>query len=110
MSEEYNKEKLINEFPNTIDYDCTKKILDQMEKNICKIKINNEQGTGFFCKIPFPTKEKMLPVFITNNHIIDEKFLEKKDRKIPIDIKEETNIKWIELNNRMIYSNKYYDK
>ena len=110
MSEENNKEKLINEFPNTIDYDCTKKILDQMEKNICKIKINNEQGTGFFCKIPFPTKEKMLPVFITNNHIIDETYLEKKDRKIHIDIKEETNIKWIELNNRMIYSNKYYDK
>ena len=36
-----------------------KKIIDQMQKNICKIKIEEEQGTGFFCKMPFPTKEKI---------------------------------------------------
>ena len=103
------KEKNIIGFPNVINYECTTKIIEQMKKDICKIKIDNNQGTGFFCKIPFPTRKKMLPVLITNNHIIDEKILEQKGRKIPIDIKEENKIKTIELNNRMIYSNKYYD-
>ena len=50
------KEKILTEYPNVISYECTKKIIEQMEKNICKIKIGNEQGTGFFCKIPFPDK------------------------------------------------------
>ena len=64
-------ENIIKDHPNPIPYECSKKILEQMEKNICKIKIGEEQGTGFFCKIPFPTKENLLPVFVTNNHIIN---------------------------------------
>ena len=56
-------------------YECTKKILEQMEKNICKNKIGKEQGTGFFCKIPFPDRKNMFPVLITNNHIIKEELL-----------------------------------
>ena len=60
---------------NIISYETTKTIIDQMEKNICKINIGNLQGTGFFCQILFPDKNNMLPVFITNNHIIDEKLL-----------------------------------
>ena len=39
MSESEIKEKLLNEYPNVISYECTKKIVEQMEKNICKIKI-----------------------------------------------------------------------
>ena len=75
-----------------------------MEKNICKIKIGNEQGTGFFCKIPFPDKDNMIPVFITNNHIINL-----KEDKIIIKIKEEKESRIINLNNRMKYTNKEYD-
>jgi len=30
-------------------------------------------GTGFFCKIPFPDEFRLLPVFITCNHILDKK-------------------------------------
>ena len=30
-------------------------------------------GTGFFCKIPFPNFYNLLPVLITNNHILNEK-------------------------------------
>ena len=44
-----------------------------MKKNVCKIKIGNEQSTGFFCKIPFPDENNLLPVFITNNHVINKK-------------------------------------
>ena len=54
------KQSLLTGYPNLISYDCTQIILDQMKKHICKIKIDQEQGTGFFTKIPFPTKENML--------------------------------------------------
>ena len=67
------KEKNIVGFPNVISYECTEKIIEQMKKNVCKIRIGNEQSTGFFCKIPFPDENNLLPVFITNNHVINKK-------------------------------------
>ena len=65
-------ESIFINYPNIISYECTKKILDQMENNICKIKIGQEQGTGFFCKIPFPDRNNILKVFITNNHVLNK--------------------------------------
>ena len=106
---EGKKECSFKEYPNVISYECTKKIIEQMEKNICRINTNEIQGTGLFCKIPFPNKDKMLPVLITNNHIIDNKLLYSNDAKIKIDIKEETEMKEIEFKNRLIYTNKEYD-
>jgi len=52
------KERELTKYPEIISYECTKKIMDQMQKNICKIKIDDKKGTGFFCKIPFPQKIK----------------------------------------------------
>ena len=43
-----NKESILVGYPNVISFESSKKIVEQMEKNICKIKIGNEQGTGFF--------------------------------------------------------------
>ena len=105
---EDKRESFLTGYPNHITYECTRKIMEQMEKNICKIKIGH-QGTGFFCKIPFPDKENMLPVFITNNHIINEELLNKKDQEIEFDIKGEENKIKINLNNRKKYTNKEYD-
>ena len=102
------KENTFLKYPNIISYECTKKIKEQMEKNICKINIGL-QGTGFFCKISFPDINNMLPVFITNNHVINDKLLYKKDQKINIDIFDESGIKEISLNNRMKYTNEEYD-
>ena len=45
------KESRIIGYPNEIAYESTVKIKEQMEKNIGQILIDNEQGTGFFCKI-----------------------------------------------------------
>ena len=67
---EDKKEKLLTGYPKLITYECTKKIIEQMENSICKIKIGEERATGFFCKIPFPDQKNMLKVFITNNHVI----------------------------------------
>ena len=48
-----------------------KNILFQLENCICQIhKKNGGKGTGFFCKILF--KNKLLPVLITNNHVLKE--------------------------------------
>ena len=107
MAEE--KESFLTGYPKPISYDCNKKILEQMEKNIFKIKIGDEQGTGFFCKIPFPNKENMLPVLMTNNHIINENILYKNNEKIDLNIKGEKDIKTINLNNRLKYTNKDQD-
>ena len=102
------KEKNITDFPDLIQYESSKKINEQMEKYIAKIKVDKEQATGFFTKIPFPDKSKLLPVFITNNHIINEEILN-SNKKIEIDIKEEKDIIYLNLNNRIKYTNKEYD-
>ena len=43
-----------------------------MKKCACKIELSPGSGTGFFCMIPFSTKFNLLPVLITNNHVIGE--------------------------------------
>ena len=102
---EENKESIIIGNPTVISYESTKKIVKQMKKNVCKIKIGKKQGTGFFCKIPFPDKNNMLSVLITNNHIISNKTL----NKIISIYTEKTNIRKINLKNRMNYTNEEYD-
>ena len=104
---EFNKESILRGCPNILSYECTKKIIEQMEKCICKINIGNEQGTGFFCKIPFPDKNHMIPVFMTNNHLINENA--KAEENIKIKIKEEKITRKINLNKRLFYTNKDYD-
>ena len=47
---EDNKENIFVGYPNIISYECIKEIIKQMERNICKINIGKNQGTGFFCK------------------------------------------------------------
>ena len=107
MDEE--NECFLTGYPKPITYDCNKKIIEQMENNVFKIKIGDNQGTGFFCEIPFPTKGGVLPVLITNNHIINEDILYKNDEYINLDIKGEKNVKKINLNNRLKYTNKNHD-
>ena len=41
-----------------INYASIKKIVDQMEKCICKINLNSQNFTGFFCEIPLKKDNK----------------------------------------------------
>ena len=106
-----NSECMMTDYPGLISLDCIKKITEQMENRICKVTAGIIKGTGFFTKIPFPDKNNMLPVFITNNHIINRDYLYEKDAKIQLDIKAENKIKVLNLNNRMKYTSdeKQYD-
>ena len=81
---------------------------DQKEKGKCICKINGSKiGTGFFCKIKYGNE--LIPVLITNYHVIDDKYVESNE-DIKVYINEE--YKFISLNKKkMIYSssNKKYD-
>ena len=89
-----------------LDINFHKRIIKQMENNICIIKFSiGYQCNGFFCKIPFPDKNHMLEVLITNNHFINEDILYKKDEELLIEI----NDKILNLNNRIKYTSKEYD-
>ena len=103
-------EKKLNLYPEPVYTECLDKILDQMKYCVCKIYIDDgKKGTGFFCKIPFSNKENLLPVLITNNHIINETFLNNKNNKITLSINNDNEYKEIELKDRMHYTNKEYD-
>ena len=108
-NEEKIKEKKIVDCPDLISFESTQKILKQMENCVCKIKINDEQGTGFFCEIPFPDKNNKKKVLITNNHIIDKEILDDEKAQIEIDIKKETKIKILNPKDRINYTKKKYD-
>jgi hypothetical protein len=69
------KEKDIETSPEPVSLKGTEKILDQMNNCVCRI-FNNGKGTGFFTKIPY--KSKLLPVLITNNHVLGQKDIENK--------------------------------
>ena len=84
-------------------------IINQMKKNICKVRINQDFGTGFFCKIPFPDKSNMLPVLITPSHVLREEILNQKGAKIDIEFDNEKNFIELNLNNRIKYTNRIYD-
>ena len=90
---EYIKEIRLNKYSSIISYECTENILEQMNKNIFKIKIGEGQGTGFSCRIPFPDKNNMLSVFITNNHVINKEILDKYNNEIEFYIREENKKK-----------------
>ena len=98
--EKNQKESLFTNNPNMITFECYEKIGAQMENCICQIDRGDAMGTACFCKIPFPDLEHTLPVLITNNHVIDEELLFKKNGKIRISIKKENNFKEIYLDGR----------
>ena len=84
----------------------TELILEQMKKCICQVD-GNKIGTGFFCKILY--KDELIPVLITNYHVIDDKYVESKE-DIKVYINEES--KFISLNKKKIIyssSNNKYD-
>ena len=69
------QEVKIQDQPSPVSIQGTKNILFQLENCICRIYLKNGgNGTGFFTKIKF--KDKLLPVLITNNHVLKEEDIE----------------------------------
>ena len=86
------------------------KIIEQMKKTVCKIvKKNGEKGTGFFCRIPFPYKDYIIPALITNNHVLNENDIE-NGKSIEITFNDDKETKNILINNTIKkYTNKDLD-
>ena len=93
---------------NPISFEQTKKILEQMENYICKIIIDKvTKGTGFLCKIPLHGDNKLTPVLITNNNVINDNMLaRKKDITIESFCTSSIKSKKLNLSNRTAYNNK----
>ena len=77
------------------------------ENEICKIKILNDYGSGFFCKIPYPDDEHLLKILITNNHVLNEEYL-KRENEIELEINGELK-KLSLLDERKIWTNEKID-
>ena len=94
--------------PILISKDRIRNIVNITEKNICKIKKNGGNETGFLCLIPFPDFEHLLPVLMTNYQILTTKeIFYGKTVKFRLFDKREFEIK-IDYS-REIYSNEKYD-
>ena len=92
---------------NAIPIDKAEKILNQMKNCVCKIN-GKKFGTGFFCKILY--NNELIPVLMTNYHVIDDNFIE-ENKNITVTLNDEKEYKNIEIdiNKKMIYLNKKYD-
>ena len=102
------KGKIIEKYPELISIEITKNILEQMQKNICKIY--NKDGakqTAFFCKIN--KDDKYIPVMCTNYHVINSEYI-KKNKSINISFNDDKEEKTLKLDDkRIIYTNEEYD-
>ena len=104
--ENIKKEKYILSSPELVSLNGTEEILNQMKNSVCRI-YNNGNGTGFFTKIPY--KSKMLPVLITNNHIINNDDI-LNNKIITLYLNNDKKTKTIKLNrNRLTYTNEQFD-
>ena len=110
------REVLIENSPSSVTAKGIEKILFQMKNCTCRIITENgNKGTGFFCKIKVNKNKEILPVLITNNHILNSEDLrinklitfifneDKEIRKIKIDEKrkvytdDELDVSFIEI-------------
>ena len=110
MNQNFIKEKVVNTDFKSISFESMKCILEQMDKNICKIKCKyGGYGTGFFCLIPFPDKLNLLPVLITNNHVLEENDIA-QGKIIEFSFSNDKYFYRITIDNlRKKYTNIYYD-
>ena len=100
------EEKLINTSAEPVTFEGTKRILDQMNKCVCKI-YNKGEGTGFFTKIPF--NSGLLTVLITSNHVLGQSEI-KNNSIIELSLNYDKKKKIIKLDDdRKKYTNKELD-
>ena len=107
---DFIEEKYIENSVNPLSIKGMENILFQMKNCICKIiKNDGTKGTGFFCKIPFPNEDNLLPVLITNNHVLGENDIIYHNI-IEVTLENETKKKSIKINSkRLVYTNKNLD-
>ena len=90
-----NKEKKINDSPEPVSISGTRTILEQMINCICKIKVDQSIGTGFFCRINYGIN-KTMKFLMTNFHVLTKNYYD-KTKTIDLLINDEKIVKPIDL-------------
>ena len=82
--------------------------VEKAKNAVCEICVSTQKyGSGFFCKIPYTQNNNLLlPVLLTNNHVLSEDSLE-NENEIKIKINGET--KFISLKGRKKWTDKEID-
>ena len=104
--ESYEKEKDLKGLPRPLNLEEIDLIKMKMQKSVFKIKCIDGSGSGFFCKIPFPDTFNLLPVLITNYHVLNEKEIQ---NDINLIINDNTPIIIKKDYSRKVYIDKKYD-
>ena len=100
--EDIKKEKYIENATSSVFINGIETILTQMKKCICKIYGKNEMcSTGFFCKIPFPDAQHLMPVLVTTDFAIDAEKLTTK-----ISLNDENEFRELKLDKRKLLMNR----
>ena len=107
---EYHLEKLSNKSPQSLFPEQMQLAIYQMYNCICKIKVGGKfLGTGFFLKLPFPDSFNLLPVLITNNHVLNENDFS-KEKVIELSLNNEEKILKLNIDySRRIITNNIID-
>ena len=108
--EDISLEKYIKNSPTPISIKGMETILFQMKNCVCKIHKNiGTNGSGFFCKIPYPGKSDLLPVLITNYHVLNEEDI-KNNKIIELTINDDNEKRSIKIDeNRIKFNSKELD-
>ena len=74
------EEKYIADYDFNLDLNGITRIKIQMMKSVCKIYKEEEKGSGFFCQFFYVKNgnKEIMNVLITNNHVLNEKDLNKE--------------------------------
>ena len=99
---DYVEEKYMPDSIEDVDILNAHKLKD---KCIFRIELeNNAHGTGFLCKLPFGGKNKLLPVLITNNHVINQNIIDNSKIIIRKDNRQEYFLYFNEEHQRRFYT------
>ena len=105
--EEYNIKLENSNKEGMINVNAINNFTQKAKEAVCEISLSKGFGTGFFCKIPYTEDNNLLlPVLITNNHVLSKENLESKnDIKIIINSQPKT----IPLKKRKIWTDEKMD-
>ena len=71
INNNYKKDNVPAGCVEPISREANRIIDNKLESYICKIQTSKCLGTGFLCKIPYPNEFNLLPVLITNHHVLN---------------------------------------
>ena len=78
--EEYNIKLEISNNKGMLNANAIANFIQKAKEAVCEICLSKGFGTGFFCKIPYTEDNNiLLPVLMTNNHVLSRENLESKN-------------------------------